>query len=222
MGVHEWLIQRKQKYEVTPELHKWLEVYRGVSDYSSKIGADRFGISRPIANRAIAPTGTIGLLAGTSQGIEPVYAAAYKRRYLVNGTNWRFQYEVDYTAKTLKELYGLNPDDMETALDLAKDYERRIKFQADVQDYVDMAISSTINLPAVDKQGFSTDEFAGTLARYASRLRGFTCYPDGARGGQPLNRVSYKEAEQKLGKEFDEHVEFNDVCDLTGGGHCGI
>ena len=221
MGVHEWLLQRGSKYEVTPELHQWLSVYREVSDGTSKKGATRLNISKPVANRAIAPTGTIGLLAGTSQGIEPVYAAAYKRRYLTEGTKWKYQYEVDHTAKTLHDLYDINPDDMETASDLATDYKRRIAFQADVQDYVDMSISSTINLPRREDQKFSSKEFAKTLVQYASRLRGFTCYPDGSRGGQPITKVSYKEAVSKLGTEFEEHVEFNDVCGLTGGGHCG-
>ena len=221
MGVHEWLLQRGLRYEVTPELHQWLSIYKGVSDHASNLGAMRLGISTPVANRAIAPTGTIGLLAGTSQGIEPVYAAAYKRRYLVDGKKWKHQYEVDHTAKTLKDLYDINPDDMETASDLAEDYERRISFQADIQDYVDMSISSTINLPPREGQKFSTEEFATTLAKYASRLRGFTCYPDGSRGGQPITKVDYNEAVSKLGTEFDEHVEFNDVCDLTGVGHCG-
>ena len=221
MGVHEWLLQRGLRYEVTPELHQWLSVYKGVSNDTSRSGAARLNISTPVANRAIAPTGTIGLLAGTSQGIEPVYAAAYKRRYLVDGKKWKHQYEVDHTAKTLKDLYDINPDDMETASDLAEDYERRIAFQADIQDYVDMSISSTINLPPREGQKFSTEEFATTLAKYASRLRGFTCYPDGSRGGQPITKVGYSEALKKLGTEFDEHVEFNDVCDLTGGGLCG-
>jgi ribonucleoside-diphosphate reductase alpha chain len=104
---------------------------------------------------------------------------------------------------------------------LAGDYERRIKFQADVQDYVDMAISSTINLPTPEQQSFTEDEFASVLGKYAHRLRGFTCYPDGARGGQPLTSVPFEEAKGKLGQEFDEHTEVMDVCDITGGGYCG-
>ena len=32
MGMHEWLIQRGEKYNVTSELHKWLHVYKIVSD----------------------------------------------------------------------------------------------------------------------------------------------------------------------------------------------
>lgn len=225
MGMHEWLVKRNQKYEVTPELHSWLAVYRGVSDDVSRRTADQLSISRPVANRAIAPTGTIGMLAGTSTGIEPVYAVAYKRRYLVGGRTWKYQYAVDHAAQEMIELYGVNPDSIESAIDLARNYEKRIKFQADVQDYVDMSISSTINLPAWGSKDNNEDlvkPFAQTLAKYASRLRGFTCYPDGSRGGQPLTSVPYAEVKDKLGTEFEEHVENNDVCDITGrGGSCG-
>lgn len=226
LGVHEWLIKRGYRYEVTPELHNWLSVYRDVSDYTSKCFADRLGVSRPVANRAIAPTGTIGILAGTTTGIEPLFAVAYKRRYLVGQSDWRYQYVVDGTAQELIDLYGTNPDDIESAIDLASDFERRIKFQADVQDYVDMAISSTINLPAWGtplNNELTVNAFAHTLARYAPRLRGFTCYPDGARGGQPLTPVPYADACEKVGQEFSETGTYHDICDITGkGGSCGV
>jgi ribonucleoside-diphosphate reductase alpha chain len=226
MGVHEWLIKKGYKYEVTPELHQWLSVYKGVSDSVSKEFADRLSITRPVANRAIAPTGSIGILAGTSTGIEPIFAVAYKRRYLKGKDRWAYQYVVDSAAQELIEFYGANPENVESALDLSSEYERRIKFQADVQDYVDMSISSTINLPAWGSKLNNEDtvkDFANTLASYAHRLRGFTCYPDGARGGQPLTSVPYKEAVAKLGEEFYEHVETHDICDISGsGGSCGI
>lgn len=220
MGLHEWLIKRNYRYEVVPELHTWLTCYKGVSDEASKRWADRFGISRPVANRSIAPTGTIGMVAATTTGIEPVYAVAYKRRYL-KSNRWTYQYAVDHAADQLIQELGVDPSSIESAIDLAGDYERRIKFQADVQDYVDMAISSTINLPPKDNQEFTTKEFAHTLAKYASRLRGFTMYPDGSRGGQPLTSVPYEEARTKLGTEFDASKEWNDVCVITEGGFCG-
>lgn len=221
MGIHEWLVQRGYRYEVTDELHTWLDIYSGVSDRTSSFMADRLGISRPVANRAVAPTGTIGMLADTTTGIEPVYAVAYKRRYLTSGTRWKYQYAVDGAARRLIEKYDIQPEKIESAIDLATDYERRIKFQADIQDYIDMAISSTINLPPRENQDFSEASFGEVLGKYAHRLRGFTCYPDGARGGQPLTSVPYEEAVDKLGKEFDEHIETNDVCAITGSGHCG-
>ena len=224
MGMHEWLIKRGSKYEVTEELHRWLSVYRGVSDKSSAQFADALSVSRPVATRAIAPTGSIGILAGTTTGVEPLFAVAYKRRYLTNGTRWKYQYVVDSAAQELIDIYGVKPESIESALDLAPDYERRIKFQADVQDYVDMSISSTINLPEWGSKTNNPDtvkDFANTLAKYAHRLRGFTCYPDGARGGQPLTVVPYEEAVEKLGEEFEEHVTSHDICDISGGGTCG-
>ena len=86
-----------------------------------------------------------------------------------------------------------------------------------------MAISSTINLPDYGSE-LNNEEtvlpFAKVLAKYCRKLRGFTCYPDGARGGgQPLSIVPYSEAITKLGQVFEEMV---DICVLTGrGGTCG-
>jgi len=224
MGVHEWLLKKGYRYEVTPELHTWLSVYKNRSNYTSRKFADELGVSRPVANRAIAPTGSIGILAGTTTGIEPLYAVAYKRRYLKGKNQWVYQYVIDGTAKILIEQFGIDPNNIETAVDLASDYERRIKFQADVQDYVDMSISSTINLPAWGTELNNEDQvvpFAKTLAKYAHRLRGFTCYADGSRGGQPLTSVPYSEAKGIEGQEFEET--FHDICNISGkGGHCGV
>ena len=221
MGIHEWLLKRGYKYEVTDELHKWLKVYQEESERSANEHCDRFYISRPVAYRAIAPTGSIGILAGTTTGIEPLFAVAYKRRFLTEGTKWKYQYVVDGTANTLIHQYGVDPSKIESALDLANDYERRIKFQADIQDYVDMSISSTINLPSWGSKQNNEDhvkDFARILAAYAPRLRGFTCYPDGSRGGQPMTSVPYEEAIKHKDAIYDEVV---DICDLTGGGTCG-
>lgn len=217
MGIHEWLIQKGQKYEVTRELHDWLRVYRGVSNDVSRAFADHLSISRPVANRAIAPTGTIGMLAGTTTGIEPIYAVAYKRRYLTDGEKWKYQYYVDHAAQSVIQEHGIDPDAIETSKTIS--WKDRIKFQAEVQDYVDMGISSTLNLPGGVVSKADQKEFIDTLVHYAPRLRGLTCYPDGARGGQPLTTVPYQEAVSKLGEEFEEHVEANDECK---GGVCGI
>jgi ribonucleoside-diphosphate reductase alpha chain len=226
MGVHEWLIKKGYKYEVTTELHRWLSVYRGVSDDTSRSYARELSVSTPVANRAIAPTGSIGILAGTSTGIEPIFAVAYRRRYLKHSNRWHYQYVVDSAAQEIIDIHGTSPSKIESALDLAEDYKRRIKFQADVQDYVDMSISSTINLPAWGSKLNNEDtveDFTATLAAYAHRLRGFTVYPDGCRGGQPLSSVPYSEAVTKLGEEFEEGVETHDICNITQhGGSCGV
>jgi ribonucleoside-diphosphate reductase alpha chain len=220
MGIHEWLLKRGYNYEMVPELQRWLEVYREESERSANSLCDRLSISRPVAYRAIAPTGTIGILAGTTTGIEPLYAVAYKRRYLRGAKQWRYQYVIDSTAEALIQQYDLDPSRIETSVSLTDDFERRLSFQADVQDYVDMAISSTINMPAWDtilNNEDTVQPFAETLAKYAPRLRGFTVYPDGARGGQPLTMVPYAEAKGQEGLEFEENSE-----EQCGSGVCGI
>ena len=216
MGLHEWLLKRGATYEVTPELHKWLKVYKDESEISANEHCDRLYLSKPVAYRAIAPTGTIGILAGTTTGIEPLFAVAYKRRYLADGTRWKHEFCVDGTAQTLIDTLGVKPSSIDTASDLAAKPEKRIKFQADIQDYVDQSISSTINLPSgKDLSDNAVRRFARVLADYAPRLRGFTCYPDGSRGGQPLTLIDYDEAIKHKGVVFEEH----DPC---GGGVCGV
>ncbi len=223
MGIHEWLLKKGYGYEVTPELHEWLKVYETESERSANEHCDRFYINRPVAYRAIAPTGSIGILAGTTTGIEPLFAVAYKRRFLTEGTKWKYQYVVDGTADTLIKEYGVDPDKIESALDLSTDYEKRIKFQHDIQKYVDMSISSTINLPAWGTKFNNEDrveDFTRVLAKYAPGLRGFTCYPDSSRGGQPLTPVPYTET---LSHKDTIYEETPDICEYTGhGGSCGV
>ena len=225
MGLHEWLIQRNNRYEATPELHRWFKVYEAESDKTSRDFSKTLSVSQPVAVRAVAPTGTIGILAGTSTGVEPIFSVAYKRRYLKN-KRWHYQYVVDSAAQEMIDLYDVKPDKIESALDLATDYERRLSFQANVQEYVDMSISSTINLPAwgtEDNNEDKVEDFAQTLAKYAHRVRGFTCYPDGCRGGQPLTTVPYSEAIEKLGEEFEDNIQAHDICEISNsGGVCGV
>lgn len=216
MGVHEWLVQNGHKYEVVAEMKPWLECYRDGSYQGANEVADRMGLPRPKAYRAIAPTGTIGMISGTSTGIEPVFAVAYMRRYLKAGT-WVHQIVIDSSAKDLIERYGVDPESIESSVSLAEDVERRVKFQADIQAYVDMGISSTINLPAWGSDLNNedrVDEYAAIVSKYASGLRGLTFYADASRGGQPLTRIAYSDAIGREGVEMQEH-------ESCKGGVCG-
>jgi len=216
MGLHEWLLQRGERYEVTPELHEWLQVWKDESENGANEHCDRFYLSYPIAYRAIAPTGTIGNMVGTTTGIEPLISVASKRRYLVDGVSWKYEYVVSPIAEYLIDKYGTDPDSIDTAQTMSHDPERRIKFQADVQSYVDMGISSTINLPpwgTEDNNESKVEYFAELLSQYAPFLRGFTCYPDLSRGGQPENPVPYKEAKAYEGTVYEEQDPCRDgVC----------
>lgn len=214
MGVHEWLLQRGNRYEPNAELESWLRVYATSTEVAGK-HADRLGLSRPVKTRAIAPTGTIGIIGETTTGIEPILATAFKRRYLA-GNEWRYQYVIDPTAKRIVDEHGTDPEDVEDAYQLAYDVERRVNFQAWVQQYVDHGISSTINLPHPIIEDDQIEDFGNMLITYLPGMRGVTCYPNGARGGQPLEAVSYSYAAKQEGLVFEESE------DRCIGGACGV
>jgi hypothetical protein len=219
MGLHEWLLKHNCKYGPNDELKKYLEIYETSTVIAHKY-ADELGISRPVKTRAIAPTGTIGILAETTTGVEPIFCVAYKRRYL-KGSVWHYQYVLDPTAKRLIEKHGVNPELIEDAYNLSKDVERRLEFQSWVQQYVDHGISSTLNLPSwgsEDNNDGTVQAFGNTLIKYLPKLRGMTAYPDGARGGQPLTPVKWSTAIKHVGEIF---VEQADICDISKGGSCG-
>jgi ribonucleoside-diphosphate reductase alpha chain len=214
-GMHEWLMLRGESYEVTTELHKWLTVYELESNAAAFIYAKELGVAVPKGVRALAPNGTIGILAETTTGIEPLFCKAYKRRYFKDG-KWLSQFVVDGAVRRLLDK-GVKIENIQDSYDLS--FKDRVKFQADVQNYVDMAISSTCNMAPWGSETNNEDtvlENTMLLLKYAKRLRGFTCYPDGSRGGQPLTRVSLEEALEKEGTVFEEQLV---EC---AGGVCGL
>ena len=215
MGIHEWLLKQGFKYGMNGELEKYLGIYKEADVYAKEF-ADKWRLSRPKKTRSIAPTGTIGIVAETTTGIEPIFCVAYKRRYL-KGNDWHYQYVIDPTAKRLIE-EGVNPEAIEDAYSI--DVERRVAFQAAIQEYVDMAISSTINLPhwgSASNNQSTLQPFGEMLLEYLPLLRGITVYPDGSRSGQPLQPVKYSTAIKHQDEVF---VEYGDVCDITKGGSC--
>lgn len=217
MGVHEWLLQRGKRYGPDPELGEWLCAYTASTDVAWKY-ADAFGLSRPVKTRAIAPTGTIGIVAETTTGIEPIFCAAYKRRVREanpDGDVVRYTYVVDPTAKRLLDA-GVPVKNIEDAYELSYQVERRVKMQHWMQQYVDHGISSTINLPYAIVEEPETVAFKEMLMKYLAGLRGVTCYPNGAIAGQPLTPVPLDYAISQEGVIIEESEE------KCVGGVCGV
>jgi len=215
MGMHEFVAARGRYYGDTEDLRPYFVEYERSGDHAAE-WTDRWSLSPPLKTRAIAPTGTIGIVAETTTGIEPIFCSAYRRRYYDHGT-WRSQCVIDPTARRLVES-GVQPWDIEDAYTITA--ERRVAFQAVAQQFVDHGISSTINLPAWGSDGNNEDTvqpFGEMLMKYLPQIRGITCYPDGARGGQPLTRIDFEDA---LTHEGEILTEGTDVCDIRGGS-CG-
>ena len=220
MGVHEFCLQRGVRYgspESMDAMRPFAEAYERALRHAHR-WQDYFGLSRSVAATAIAPTGTIGIVGETTTGIEPIFAAAYERTVIdasPDGDVQRVEYVVDPTARRLVES-GVDPELIEDAYSLSYDYERRFAMQHFWQRYTDHGISSTVNLPRVVKDEDEQHEFGDILMKYLPELRGITCYPDGARPGQPLVAVPIEVALASDGYVVEEDEE------KCVGGVCGI
>ncbi|MDX1253006.1 MAG: adenosylcobalamin-dependent ribonucleoside-diphosphate reductase [Gammaproteobacteria bacterium] len=98
---------------------------------------------------AIAPTGTISLLAdNVSSGLEPVFDFHYKRRVLeLDGSHTEYHL-TDYALRLWRTLHGNDaplPPQFIDARSISP--QAHLDMQAALQPYVDNAISKTINIP---------------------------------------------------------------------------
>ena len=123
---------------------------------------------------AIAPAGTISLLANAvSNGIEPIYAARHRRAVLQgDGTRRTFEVE-DYACAAWRRLHG--DDGLPPAFADAETISPRahLAMQAALQPFVDNAISKTVNVPG--NLGFDAFESLYREA-YALGLKGCTAF----------------------------------------------
>jgi ribonucleoside-diphosphate reductase alpha chain len=110
-------------------------------------GLRRYGI-RNSHLTAIAPAGTISLLAGNvSSGLEPIYAGDYLRSVrLADDTVKSFEVS-DYACALYRELRGTSEPPPAFAAASQIDPRAHLAMQAALQPYVDNAISKTINVP---------------------------------------------------------------------------
>ena len=119
---------------------------------------------------AIAPTGTISLLAGNiSSGIEPVYALEYDRNIRLADGRFDSVTVKDYALG----LYGKDPlpSGFLTMKDISP--EKQLLMQAALQKHVDNAISKTVNVP----EHCDFDSFASVYDRaFDLGLKGCTAF----------------------------------------------
>ncbi len=148
-------------------------------------GIRRFGI-RNSHLTAIAPAGTISLLAGNiSSGLEPVYAWHYRRTVrAADGSRSVFEME-DYAYSRFRALYGEHaplPPAFVNAADIPP--ASHLGMQAALQAHVDNAISKTINIP--ENLAFEAFGELYQLA-YQRGLKGCTVFRPNPVTGQVLD-----------------------------------
>lgn len=137
---------------------------------------------------SIAPTGTIATMCGMSGGIEPLYQIAYRRttHSLVKEGKY-----FDVYAKSVRDLmehYHWSPEEYTVEQIKAKfpfvvdshdiDPINRVKFQGAIQEYVDNAISSTVNMK---KESTVKDIMKVYKTAWEVGCKGITIFVDGCK-----------------------------------------
>ena len=187
--------------------------------FKKSIYARKFKALRNATVTAIAPTGTISIVAGCSSGIEPLFAVSFVRDVL-EGTRL---FEVNplfeqaarekgfYSRELMAEIArhgSIQSIDkvpasvrnlFKTALDISPEWHVRI--QAVFQKHVDNAVSKTVNLP---NTATVEDVRRVFLLAWKLKCKGITVYRYGSKPEQVLY-LGEEVKKQEL-KPEEEHV----------------
>lgn len=182
MGIAEFLAKRNIPFGYSEELEQYLKIYSEKSTLFANVHTKKLGISPVIKSRAVAPTGTISLVAQTTGGIEPVFCTEYIREYYNSHGELVAEHVIDPVAERIKEECGISY--VQTAYDIS--IWNRLALQAQVQKHVDMAVSSTINFR---KDRLTKSEMEEAILYYSTVLKGLTVYPLGSRENEPIKPI---------------------------------
>lgn len=183
-----------------------------------------FKDDEPIRNAAIttiAPTGTIGIIANTSGGCEPVFALAYKHMVKDESLNREMFFSDPAFAEVAKRegfwseelmakvadtgsVHGVDevPSKWQKILVTAHEIspEWHVRMQAAWQKNLDNAVSKTINLP---NEAVVDDVAKAYVSAYELGCMGITIYRDGCKEWQVLNVGTKKEEIKKIEEEVE-------------------
>ena len=160
---------------------------------------------------SIAPTGTISLVSGFTQGIESLYAPATLTRY--RDTEGLKEKVVVHPLfkKYIQE--GKDTSHFQGVYDLT--LRDHFEMQRMCQKHLDNSCSKTICV----RPGVSPDELSELYMEYIPELKGCTVYPEGSRENQPLTALSLDDAIKAAREGTDPGEALPGTCRL--GGECG-
>jgi len=161
----------------------------------------------------IAPTGTIGMIADASGGIEPIFALSYVKRvmdgkelFYIDKNFKKILEEQNLYSEVLMEqvvnqgsIQHINdiPENIRRAFVVAHDItpEYHLRMQATFQKYTDNAVSKTVNF----SNNTTVDDVEEVfLLAYKLRCKGVTIYRDGCKENQVMNlNMNLKKEKEK-------------------------
>lgn len=243
-GLQEWLALRGIPYSrfdrhgiLVDNLSDWYRIVRDEADQY----ADELGVNRPIKVTTIAPTGSIAKLAGTSEGMQPIYAKYYLRRvrYAENDPEvGKLQARgiplepCIYSANTLVASFPCEDPILTRVPEHLVEEQHEIpmwdllELQATIQRYYcDNAISLTVNVPQYDNektQAALQAQVSQTLRRFLPHVKGTTIFPEASRPQSPIERIT-KEQYNNLVKATEINSGTSEMMlEECAGGSCPI
>lgn len=154
---------------------------------------------RNCALMTIAPTGTTTMICEDeegpiSTGIEPVFAAAYWRRWRKIDEKGYDLYDRELVVTKEYRKYG---ERARGAYDIS--VKAHFDIQRTVQKHIDNAVSKTINLP----EDFPVEELSDLWLDYLPYCKGTTFYRAGSRGQEPLVAIPIEEVDKVAAEWYD-------------------
>lgn len=232
-GYHGWLALRGKKYSESwkdQEVKDALSSFKSVVDMEAYNYSKQMGIPCPVKKTALAPTGTIVLMAGVPSSGQAMLFKRFKRlvRYAdtdpelaVKKSEGYVTYRdpdarnteiVEYWCEdplvSLLSVRGLDPEELiecQGELSLKDSLEVQALFQ---KYYVDNAVSFTVNMPEENMP--SEDEMERTYIEMLPHIKGTTFFPDKSRRNAPYQKLSKEEWDAYTGRKEVTQVE--DEC----------
>ncbi|NOY76316.1 MAG: adenosylcobalamin-dependent ribonucleoside-diphosphate reductase [Calditrichaeota bacterium] len=189
---------------------------------------------KPIRNATrttIAPTGSISIIAGTSSGIEPLFAPIFERHVLENEVLLEIHPIFETLAKregffklpllehiartgSVQDIRGI-PENIRLLFKTAHEIpaEWHVRMQAAFQKHTNNAVSKTINFPADAQPEAIREAF---LLAHRLGCKGITVYRDKSQTGQVLTRGS-REIETELKMRQSVSVDVKESLRLLRG-----
>lgn len=151
---------------------------------------------------SVAPTGSIGTMLQISTGVEPWFSKSYIRNTKSLHGDKDVSYEV--WAPVIKKAMDLNwhPETLITANDI--NWEGRIGIQSAIQNSLDTAISSTLNLPKETTPEQIRNIY---IEAWKQGLKGVTVYVAGSR--DPILTTS------STSKPVEPSIKFNSIIPVS-------
>ena len=163
----------------------------------------------------VPPTGTTSQLANVSSGVEPIFAPVFQRRYRSDNDEIKTEILVD---SLLVDFYenGKSLHNFVSAYDVSP--EEHIAVQAAAQQYIDGAISKSINM-AKDYDNY--EELSDVVFSYVKHLKGLTIYRQNSRGQEPLTEIKFRD-KKELGELIKKAANIVVAESNCGPGECEI